>query len=1506
MEFLFESRLLGEARFALIQADADLHHHVKSMVRAIRAGYEQRSRHALTFVDDGWNGIVHNQHVVALGKAGMRAERVIQALTTSFALVAQKILQCVQQMPTGKDLWQALAPLMHALLIGLIEALATELTIAASAAVAGAITFAWTGPGAVVGAAAGWTVGMAFASALLVAQGLEAAIEHVSHAYPAILVFYQQGALLAWGDAETVPMSDLAAASTTFANGHLLLCAELLNALPLLATRGKIGIKSGIQPASQSASWTATLNKIEQHPALTQEIRQVAASLHPLPKTGGGGKKNAASARHEASQPNRKLEVTDSPKAAADSAHKNQPCKNCPTAGKPVNPIFGCKLLNGHEDLDFTLPGPLSLSWQRSYSSDNPRTGMLGQGWSLPISLALELHAGEVVILDPQHRRITFAMPQVGEALYSRHEHVTLTRPDALTFELLDRDGGRTRFQIAHPAARIADLVSITDANGNSIRVQYNLQRQPTRIMDSAGRLLALTFSDQNRLLSVAELQGEPGVAEHYLPQQMAPLVRYDYSDTGDLIRVRNRADETTREFAYRHHMLIRHMVPGGLISQYDYSEYTPQGRVLRNWTNAGESWRFIYGKQQTIVTDQLGRSQRYHFDAQRHFTGHTDALGKFTQRQVDRLGNLDAVIDANGHVTRYHYDGRSRLTRIEAADGAVTSIRYDARFDKPVAITDALGATTTLRYDDHGNVTTVIDALGHATHTTYDERGLPVTITDAGGGIKTYTYNHAGQLATHTDCSHQTTYFTYQSDGNLTHVRDALGHHRRYQYDPAGRLCGVIDPDGSRQQIDYDIHGRVIAHTDASRQRTTYIFDTAGLMLSRTNALGDTLHYGYDEAQRLTQLVNENGAVFTFGYDALDRLVQETGFDARTTRYRYDALGHTMEKEECGIARDALPDAPIRTRYERDVAGRLIAQTLTRTGRPSDDDMPLQTRFAYDALGRLIIATNADATVEMAYDALGQLVGEKTVMHECVSELTHEYDALGNRIQTTLPDGRIIQQLFYGAGHVHQLRLDGEVISDVERDSLHREIRRTQGALTSQFQYDAIGRLTTQLVQHDPVQTDRNVIARRYGYDHAGNLMVTHDQRVGPTTYGYDAIGRLLSATQPNLAETFAFDPAHNLIDATAPASGRMVDNQLTVFEDQRYAYDTHGNLVDKKIGRHTRMTLTWNAAHQLIRANVTRHAQHETPTVQTTEYGYDPFGRRLFKRDAFGITRFAWDGNRLLSETRGSATRTYFYAGASFVPLAQVVSVRQEDNAPTTRAAIQYFHTDHLGTPRELTDQHGTLRWAATYKAWGNVLRVDVPEALASADVPAVSSIDKGFDQAQPLRFQGQYFDGETGLHYNRFRYYDPDCGRFVSQDPIGLAGGNNLYQYAPNPSGWIDPLGLKFTYDRTNKIWTSPNGVAYGQGSKQGNRVKHVLEHEKSDPKKFKHSIFCTCKPGDSLKIIDEAWEKRQGPGKPCNVYNCHEVDMERAIGTAGESKIMIVTKPGTNEMITAYPI
>ena len=263
--------------------------------------------------------------------------------------------------------------------------------------------------------------------------------------------------------------------------------------------------------------------------------------------------------------------------------------------------------------------------------------------------------------------------------------------------------------------------------------------------------------------------------------------------------------------------------------------------------------------------------------------------------------------------------------------------------------------------------------------------------------------------------------------------------------------------------------------------------------------------------------------------------------------------------------------------------------------------------------------------------------------------------------------------------------------------------------------------------------------------------------------------------------------------------------------------------------------MQLAYNADHELTQS-ISITQQGIDTTVITTDYHYDAFGRRTHKhsetkqqsrRHPSGKilispvqtqktkqqhTSYLWDGNRQLQQNTATHTHTIIYEQDSFEPVAQFIWLRdgltaandepesyQENqegwygnNKPVIKTGVQlyHYHNDHLGTPNELTDQQGDVVWYADYEAWGNTATVEWKEQR-------IDNIVVSEEHLQPIRFQGQHFDEQTGLHYNRFRYFDPDMGMFTTRDPIGLDGGMNVFQYAPNPTGWIDPFGLnRFT--------------------------------------------------------------------------------------------------------------
>ena len=431
----------------------------------------------------------------------------------------------------------------------------------------------------------------------------------------------------------------------------------------------------------------------------------------------------------------------------------------------------------------------------------------------------------------------------------------------------------------------------------------------------------------------------------------------------------------------------------------------------------------------------------------------------------------------------------------------------------------------------------------------------------------------------------------------------------------------------------------------------------------------------------------------------------------------------------------------------------------------------------------------------------------------------------MGNRIRTILPDGRHIDYLYYGSGHLHQISLDGEVITDIERDKLHREIQRTQGSISSLYDYDPMGRLKSQRTVWSGTQTPRGkqnplaggAVNRRYAYDKAGNLIQSADQRSGVLNYVYDKIGRIQEArnSQTGRSETFAFDPAHNILsDKVAEGKGKgnniSSGNRLKEYNGIEYTYDALGNLIYRQLPNGENQYYQYDLENQLVRAEIKKPAGN----TEIWEYAYDPFGRRLSKERQDKLawtstdpkrTHFVWDGSRLLQEYTYKGCYTYIYTDQdSYEPLAQVF-----DNAKDGKQYLAYFHTDQVGILREMTDINGNLLWYGEYTAWGR-LKKD----------------ERVYQNAhQPFRLQNQYYDEETGLHYNLMRYYEPEAGRFVNQDPIKLIGGDNLYQFALNTQAWIDPWGL------VRLIRYKPRDTISAQNGARGTAIDRAWREEKA---------------------------------------------------------------------------
>ena len=1102
--------------------------------------------------------------------------------------------------------------------------------------------------------------------------------------------------------------------------------------------------------------------------------------------------------------------------------------------------------------------------------------------------------------------------------IYSGNYHHSDTRPDH--FNGVAQHYGYVSSRRHHGTKAIILLSSYADKYGHKNQLHYtrsaleNNAHIPQYLTDEGGGCYEfefITINEQTRLAKLYQIEDR---------QKRTVLAEYSYSKEGDLIKVAKRG-QITREFAYKDHLMTWQTQANGHQVAYQYDRYdNPKAaRVIEQAISNGRHYLFEYDRDPnglgvTTVTEQpnseLERQRSYSYDDWYNMTSLTDPNGNTTRYKYDDNNRTIKVTRANGSHTNYYHEG-SRLSRVEMQTGfnkltqlpkyREVSYQYN-KAGQMIASSDALSNTQQYHYNDQGNPIEYTDALGHTIQFQYDKHGNLATQILANGSHFNFEYDNFGNLLIQTDCSGYQTQYQYDDKQRMRQATDAEGNITRYHYNERlphleQLMSQVHSPDGSHIQMDYDDLGRLTTYTDALGHQVQYQYDSEGMPSKRTedsvdqgstnrdntvkriNAKGNSIAYHYDTLGRLTTLINENAEQWHFHYDKADNLLSETRFDGHQSRYHYDNTGQLTQKVD-------NPQLPRHQQHhvlmEYDLVGQLLARHSSHYPELIGDHAKApraqyhRMRYDYNEIGQLISAVNPNSRTNLTYDASGRLIEETLISHLTQEgqyqareqTLSHDYDEIGNRIATTLPDGKVINQLYYGSGHLynqslHDRSTDEHIeIRHSERNKLHQEISRQQGVLDSSYNYDSMGRLIKQYSKNDEHLT----IQRDYHYDALGQLAhlsgysllgsnkktqqntVNQNQKSQFTRnhqYQYDAQGRLTEhkltdyQNHTGITEVFAFDPASNRVpvkvaddttDNTQINHGRpreLIQNNQRI----RYTYDSHGRVLYKTLealtnpdkAPRTALQLQYNANNELEKSLRTQYQDNQIIKTQTI-YHYDAFGRRIYKQSKtrhltqnndqlkqtsktqYQHTHMLWDSDLPIQEYSDTHVYTTIYDQGSFKPIARLIWLREDipqpindesiikqdnlhikqDTTPKSKIQVYHYHNDQLGTPNELTNDKGEVVWLADYEAWGNTAKVVWREQL-------IDQMQVSQDELQPIRFQGQHFDEETGLHYNRFRYYDPDMGMFTTRDPIGLMGGNNVFQYAPNPTGWIDPLGL-----------------------------------------------------------------------------------------------------------------
>lgn len=1012
------------------------------------------------------------------------------------------------------------------------------------------------------------------------------------------------------------------------------------------------------------------------------------------------------------------------------------PNKETCSAGEPISMITGEELL---EQIDFNLPGLIALPWARFYRTSNSRNRGMGHGWTFPTCETLQISDNTIVYSEREGRQIEFPIPEIGQFSTNSAEGLFLHREWHNLFYLKQAGQPDKLFMgptsVEKPVPGTLKLAAFVDTVGNRWDCFYNSNQLIERMESSWGDVLEFEPNVRGMIERISDGNGNT-------------LARYHYSSEKDLIAVEDAGGDAER-FQYQNHIITQRTLRTGFRFYFQWDQYTPKARCLKQWGDNGfYNYRFEWNPKERInkAIDSNGGVQEIHYNKRGLVEKEIDPEGHVTHYEYDAQGRKIKTIDAMGFEHQFHYDEVGNLSAELDSAGGGYSLLYDTE-NRPISFVDAEGNEWSREYNEEGLISKTIDAEGHETRYFYNAQGLPELIINPLGHKRILAWNEKGRLKTEvvvdptsSDLAQapEPTHYYYDDMGNVAHVQTGQ-QTTRYQYNPKGDITAILYPDGAQARLEYNANRQLTCYTDPLGRATRFEYDGLAQVVRRIDPAGHTLQYHYDKERNLVGLTNEKGEHYQLKYDANERLIEEIGFDGRVQQYEYNPLGHLVAHFEGIKTEDSVA-----TTYQRDPMGRLL-EKQTPEGEA--------TRFGYNKNGQLISAINRHRSLVFEFSANGHLLAEQQDHHA----LLHQYNPLGHRSGSTLPDGSQLAYQYNTAGQFIALDYNGHRLTQLQRNQRGQETARSQGQLQSQFEYDPAGRLINHAV-HNQNQR-QTLIQRQYQYDQAGRLNQIDDLRKGSTHYHYDALDRL-KAVEGYAAEQFSFDPAGNILSSQAQQNNNhnhTQGNRLRFHADRHFTYDDRGNLITEQRGKGGQLTTRYhyNSQNQLIKVE---------KEGQQFEYQYDALGRRIKKTDAFGETEFLWNGDVLLSEKRKHQNKHYIYEPHSFKPLAFI-----ENNQ------CYFYHLDHLGTPQELTDWEGNVVWSARYRVYGNVVRKDVEQVENN------------------IRFQGQYWDEETGLHYNRFRYYDPGTGQFTQQDPIGLLGGDNIYQYAPNPTNWSDPLGL-----------------------------------------------------------------------------------------------------------------
>ena len=991
---------------------------------------------------------------------------------------------------------------------------------------------------------------------------------------------------------------------------------------------------------------------------------------------------------------------------------------------------------------------------------------------------------------------------------------------DGLRYVKYDPLGYRTRFSyntdenLTGAASNTQGLVTLEeDALGNVEKYSYGIYNQNTSYTDKNGKRITNYFSTTNDP-TIGALAGKlkytvaDNIEVDGVTLVNARLAGYSYYPDGTVkqkiesTELESQTNETcftilgyercfdltvslptstrTTDYTYTYATDGSYIIDS-IVSTPDTDDVTVKQSFDNLWRLTSSSvWRKASATDATLI--ELTTS--YEYDSLSRVVKSTDPMGNISETVYDHNGKVYQKI-ARYALTGINDSPKHEQCSVDAAYPSHHSClllinNYDVA-DRLISSTDVMGATTTFKHDAMGNITIATNHLGNSLYYEYDNMERRTKVTNENGYAVSTQYDLAG---------------------NVIALTDANNHIIRYTYDALGRVKTTTSPEGRVTNIDqYDGNGNALRMSDANSSAdanistVTNVFDGFNRLKSSLNLEGETTRFTYDLFGNKTSVIDALNQTTIYNYNGLGQLVSvvdpiiETPTD-KTVSITYDELGNRLTYT------DRLGEV---TRYQYDKLNRATMEEYL-----ADDITAIKV---YNQYGDLIRSSYGDVTYSYEYDAAHRLL-KKTDSRNNQS-MSWKYNIIGSLIEKTTYQGEVYKYSYSSSNRLVSMSI-GEPVS-----------------LQASYHYDPAGRLLSRILSNGAstvysysddgfltllkqLGADGIIIdTRRYQHDSIGNISKLTINGSEVIDYGYDNAYRLLTVNSNNNSHDFAYTydevgnrktkTANGVVHHYVHGAGNRLNtvnlNSATGSQVYRFEYDDNGSMIKK-----------YNSANQEVldvsydQRRLASFMGVANPAADVS-FKYDANLYRIQKQQDSATKKYLLEGEHMEAIYNASDELQASYLRGAVVD--EVITGFEKNDNGIMQSRT--FHHDQVNSVVALSDHNGAIKQSLSYGPFG--------EALTTSG-----------SSHNAMQYTGREQDSESGLYYYRARYYDPEMGRFISEDPIGFKGGVNFYAYVGNnPLIYNDPSGNLRSraglFRDSVKVISSGAGVVYGAGAVAG---------------------------------------------------------------------------------------